>query len=983
MPEEAPEGFELRYTEGDNLPYYQKIADIPSEPSDSLNNDPFARAASRMRRSVVHDRLPVQGRSAPETPPNYLMGPDLLEAQQGQNLPTDTAVNDAGIPFNLKTGAEIPTVRRPNVLPVTMTQEGPRWAMPKMLDVAGNLMGGVAAPAVATKAGEVVLGSGAVRKMVKLTPVEGNPFAMDEASRLARANEQGFDTSNTLYHQTKSNIDEFKLNSDPNSHSGGGAIWLRNDPSQSLSAHQTGMAGNLVEGANEIPVFIKHGNELMPKDYSALKREGKLSPNFPEFVTMADNKMLSDLGYTHARRGSEVAVFDPKNIRSKFAQFDPTKADGGNILYSDTRNQVYAAAGHELEKPNQPFFSALESAVDNAKLSKGSADQWLGYLKNQPGVKAEELSTVLGDLKGGSLSKEQVQDAVKNNKVELGEKVRGEPILKNAEKEFDAAVGDGVPWGKGKLYSDELKRALIKEDLTPADLPENLQSAAKNLIQANKDNIPTKYHGYQLPGESSNYKEMLLTLPEKKLPNPGNYSEFAKSKGYTDDQIKDTFHKFKDPVYREWQEKNDAFFESLSSGFKSYHWDEPNIIAHIRHNDRTVEGKKTLHLEELQSDWHQKGRKEGYKLSEKQKADLDSIENKLTTKLTEAEIGNPDIDNVLKVAVDKKVISADDAKNYKEYVKGENSTVPDAPFKKNWDELALKRMLHHAAVNDYHGLSWTPGEAQAARYDLSKSVDNIQWKPEHGKNLVEINPKGGKQIGIYVDEKGNVIPNEGYDVHAKPYEGKNLSDIVGKEVAEKIFKKMGEAKPYEPITKLPEGYGLIRDRNGSSKSYPWGEWGITSPDEKSAKSFTGRYHATEEEAKNAAIEILNQNAKRKHDAANSTLEGEGLKIGGEGMKTFYDKMLVDRASNLIKKYGGKVEQKEIETDKIVAGANAGKRAKMTVPYIEMTPALKEKAKAGFPLFSSTPVLSPVQHNPFASEDQKRYTLVPVKGNPFQ
>ena len=45
------------------------------------------------------------------------------------------------------------------------------------------------------------------------------------------------------------------------------------------------------------------------------------------------------------------------------------------------------------------------------------------------------------------------------------------------------------------------------------------------------------------------------------------------------------------------------------STFKSSHYDEPNILAHVRYNDRVIDGKKTLFVEEVQSDWHQKGKR--------------------------------------------------------------------------------------------------------------------------------------------------------------------------------------------------------------------------------------------------------------------------------------------------------------------------------------------------------------------------------------
>lgn len=673
MPNEAPEGFELRYTEGDNLPYYQKIADIPSEPSDDLNSDPFARAASRMRRSVVHDRLPIQDR--PSTQSDYLVEPDLLEAQQGQHLPTDMAVNDAGIPFNLKTGEEIPTVRRPNVLPVAMTPDGPRWAMPKVLDLAGNIMGGVAG--VPAKAGEVVLGSGVVRKMADET------------------------------------------------------------------------------------------------------------------------------------------------------------------------------AG--------PFFSSLERAVDTAKIGMASADQWLGYLKNQPGVKAEEINTVLGDLKG-TLSKSEVQDIIKNNKVELGEKVLGNKLN---EQEIQ------------NLYKREQELIAKGKDATKAEKQE--WADIKNKL--NEAGTPTKYHSYQLPG-GENYKEMLLTLPAQEnfgvKAAEGKYRLFDYK---TNDYVRTPDGKVRTGFDNETAAKEAADGLNKTSGsnpmqnFKSSHWDEPNILAHIRMNDRTVEGKKTLHLEELQSDWHQKGRKEGYKLSEKQKADLDTIENKLTTKLSEAEIGHPDIDNVLKVAVEKKVISTDDAKNYKDYVKGENSTVPDAPFKKNWDELALKRMLHHAAVNDYHGLSWTPGEAQRTNPKILGSGTEAQR---------EIADKGLQQFynETLVNKANNLVKKYGSKV-----EQKELSH-------NKTYK-------IEPIE--------VRNMNGGN-----------------SQVYDVRFN-------------LN---------------------GGE-----------DR---LIASYKTKAEA-EIKLKELQATKGE------PIHYLPITPELRAKAKQGFPLFSSVPVTVPVDFDPF---ERKNYKLTPVEGNPF-
>ncbi|CAO0822431.1 hypothetical protein DFAR_3060004 [Desulfarculales bacterium] len=57
--------------------------------------------------------------------------------------------------------------------------------------------------------------------------------------------------------------------------------------------------------------------------------------------------------------------------------------------------------------------------------------------------------------------------------------------------------------------------------------------------------------------------------------------------------------------------------------YASSHWSEPNVLAHIRFTTRIdAQGRKTLFIEEIQSDWHQEARKKGYKVSGEQYAAL-------------------------------------------------------------------------------------------------------------------------------------------------------------------------------------------------------------------------------------------------------------------------------------------------------------------------------------------------------------------------
>jgi hypothetical protein len=91
------------------------------------------------------------------------------------------------------------------------------------------------------------------------------------------------------------------------------------------------------------------------------------------------------------------------------------------------------------------------------------------------------------------------------------------------------------------------------------------------------------------------------------LPGGSNYKEILIRGGPTRD------------AYPSAEAYNKAIDEQDARGgpFVGNHWDEINVLAHLRTNERTTtNGRKTLFVEEIQSDLHQKGRKVGYKTPE-------------------------------------------------------------------------------------------------------------------------------------------------------------------------------------------------------------------------------------------------------------------------------------------------------------------------------------------------------------------------------
>jgi uncharacterized Zn ribbon protein len=81
----------------------------------------------------------------------------------------------------------------------------------------------------------------------------------------------------------------------------------------------------------------------------------------------------------------------------------------------------------------------------------------------------------------------------------------------------------------------------------------------------------------------------------------------------------------------------------------------------------------------------------------------------------------------------------------------------------------MKRLLNYAADNGYDSIAITPGAEQAKRFSLSKQIDALEWDERTGRLYAK--QKNGSDFNKMAD---GVTPE-------------NLSDYVGKEVADKLM----------------------------------------------------------------------------------------------------------------------------------------------------------------------------------------------------
>lgn len=397
----------------------------------------------------------------------------------------------------------------------------------------------------------------------------------------------------------------------------------------------------------------------------------------------------------------------------------------------------------------------------------GSGDQILSTLRNA-GVKENEIKWMgLDDYLSGKskVSKSDLQQFIRDNQIQLEETTKGGSHAERLERL--GAQRNKVFAENNGIWANSLRREPLSPEMfnemaetgnpesVISRMPAGVQAQARRFVETNqqitaldkqiadlgKQASRAKFEAYTLPGEKQNYSEMLLQLPDKTKPQID-----ALNTRLSEMSNRPSAEHAAHPEWKgEWdsiQAQKNALLRQPE--FKSTHFDEPNILAHVRFNDRTtVDGAKTLFLEEIQSDWHQQGKKYGYQTPDKYVASraFDTFRQSLQDRYGTAAFSD-------KVTPEEKqqygqLVEAAD----RETANGKNRTIPDAPFKSDWHELAMKRMLRHAAENEYDKLAWTTGDQQAARYDLSKQVSESRMVSARG-GFAACRRCGGKRGSI-------------------------------------------------------------------------------------------------------------------------------------------------------------------------------------------------------------------------------------------
>jgi len=209
--------------------------------------------------------------------------------------------------------------------------------------------------------------------------------------------------------------------------------------------------------------------------------------------------------------------------------------------------------------------------------------------------------------------------------------------------------------------------------------------------------------------------------------------------------------------------------EAYANQFRESHWEDPNVLAHLRMSDRVTDGKKTLLVDELQSDWHQKGRERGYRGDE-----IDTkgwtVESLYVTKPEEVAVYD---------ARGKEIWAGkskgDEAQTIAKVVEElKKKQVPQAPYKDDYYQLALRRAIKDAIDGGYDRVALPTGSRVAERFGTGSRIDRL----DYNKN----------SDGTY----GMSAIKNGREVAAREYLSEDeFFGLIGKDIAKKVVDEEG------------------------------------------------------------------------------------------------------------------------------------------------------------------------------------------------
>ena len=522
--------------------------------------------------------------------------------------------------------------------------------------------------------------------------------------------------------------------------------------------------------------------------------------------------------------------------------------------------------------PNNPMTPEAWVKQITEKGGKGTSQElnWIGLQDYLNEWKKENNSK--------SVPKEVVEQYINDNQIEIVE------VTKNASYR-DLEKLDIEIFYLRRKYKQKSKEFIVSDKIAEADrkMRENHQDLldkADNMRESK-----TKWSKYTLEG-GENYREVLLTLP----PKPMTLEEYIKDARRSG--INFTEKEIAEERYNEYLEDIGDDFSSSENFYKKQHFDEANILAHLRINERTLpNGERVMFIEEVQSDWAQEGKDRGFEQVENTKKIEESKSKKqevlnssksygILNKKTEGNL-NKDVFYAIQQnatnAIDNQY--SDDESRKERFLNEYPKTISywggrgyDTPkmSKEEWgnfyDTYLIELLDNKKRITNYSSYYVLDNI-----YNELKTLDEEIYSYEAKYGLPQMPYKKTDQwVGMAMRRAMQMAAQEGFDRVAW-VTGEQSADRydLSKQIDEIVYRKLSNEK-----------YAITVNKDNS----------VLTKKELSENELEG-YVGKEVAKKIIEGEGKSTGKQKLDDIGVKSLSGLDLKVGGEGMKTFYNSIL--------------------------------------------------------------------------------------------
>lgn len=347
---------------------------------------------------------------------------------------------------------------------------------------------------------------------------------------------------------------------------------------------------------------------------------------------------------------------------------------------------------------DEPVFYSQVAKTAREKLPDSfTAEQMLGTLRNTPGIKEEELLWLRVPefaTRDGRISKRELLEHLEENAINV------EDVTYGGASTFDANWQAHPP---ARTVTED--GSLVEGLWEAANAPGWTIEQTRNTNAAGQDNVDFEvydpngklaYYASDLP-QAQGWVSRHLAPPDQTM-----YSSWQAVKG--GENYRETLLRWDNQAARDrdaWEKRGAAPTPEGDNAFRGPHWEPLNVLAHYRTADFSdVTGKRGMLVQEIQDDWAQM---------------LHALE-KLRKYFGKRDISTADVVEGVKL----KLISPQQGNTLQKYVQHGRGFIvrppENRPFKSNWAELAIKRILRDAADRGYERVYFTPGRLHVEMY---------------------------------------------------------------------------------------------------------------------------------------------------------------------------------------------------------------------------------------------------------------------------